>query len=135
MSELMQLFLPDCKLAQLKTPPYHPQSIWLPERFHRTLKSMLIGVGESFPGIWDQLLPWLLFAYREVPVEGLFFSLFDLVFGRNVKGVLQLIKQSWLKDTIPDKVRSQNVIDYVLDLRVRIRTSIDIVNQNKELAK
>jgi len=107
MSELMQLFLPDCKVAQLKTSPYHPQSIRLLGLFHRTLKLMLIGVCEPFPSVWDQLLPWLLFVYRVVPVEGLFFSLFDLVFERNVKGVLQLIKQSWLKDTIPDKVRSQ----------------------------
>ena len=88
MSELMQLFLCECKVSQFKTPPYHPQSNGCLERFHRTLKSMLKGVGETFPGDWDQLLPWVLFAYREVPVEGLIFSPFDIVFGRNVKGVL-----------------------------------------------
>jgi len=65
---------------------------------------MLKGVGETFPGDWDHLLPWVVFAYREVPVEGLFFSLFDLVFGRNIKGVLQLIKQSWLKDDYQRKL-------------------------------
>ena len=65
---------------------------------------MLKGVGEMFPGDWDQLLPWVLFAYCDVPGEGLFFSPFDLVFGRNIKGV-QLIRQSWLKDDLPEKVR------------------------------
>jgi len=49
---------------------------------------MLTGVGETFTGDWDQLLPWVLFAYREVLVEGLMFSPFDLVFGRNIKCVL-----------------------------------------------
>ena len=132
MSELLQLFLLESKVAQLKTSPYHTQSNSCLERFHRTLKSMLKGIGESFPGDWDQMLPWPLFASREIPVEGLFLFPFHLVFGRNVKGVLQLIKQSWLKDTIPDKVRSQNVIDCVLDLIEIIRTSIDIVNQNEE---
>src|SRR6218665_2637204 len=94
MSELTELFLLECKVAQIKTSPYHPQSNGCLERFHRTLKSMLKGIGETFPGDWDQLLPWVLFAYREVPVEGLVFSPFDIVFGRNIKGVFQLIKNS-----------------------------------------
>src|SRR6218665_959544 len=72
---------------------------------------------------------------REVPVEGLVFSPFDIVFGRNIKGVLQLIKNSWLKDDMPEKVRSKNVIDYVLQLRDRIRSSFEIVNANEEVAK
>ena len=46
MSELMQLFLVECKLAQFKTSPYHPQNNVCLERFHRTLKSMLKGVGD-----------------------------------------------------------------------------------------
>ena len=76
---------------------------------------------------------WILFACRELPVEGLFFSPFDLVFGRDKKGVLQLIKQSWLKNDLPEKIRSQNVIDYVLQLRERIRSSIDIVNVQRNV--
>jgi len=122
-------------MTQFKTSPYHPQSNGCLQRFHRTLKSMLKGVGETFLGDWDQLLPWILFAYRDMPVEGLLFSPFDLVFGRYIKGVLQLIKYSWLKDNITDKVRSQNVIDYVLQLGERIRSFLDIVNENEQIAK
>jgi|SRR6218665_425459 len=58
------------------------------ERFHRTLKSILEGVGETFPGIGTRCYTCL----PIVKVEGLEFFPFDLVFGRNVKGVLQLIK-------------------------------------------
>ena len=68
-----------------------------------------------------------------MPVEGLMFSTFDIVFGRNIKGVLQLIKNSWLKDDMPEKVRSKNVIDYVLQLRDRIRSSLEIVNADKDI--
>src|SRR6218665_1250426 len=74
-------------------------------------------------------------AQREVPVEGLMFSPFDLVFGRNIKGVLQLIKNSWINHNKPEKVRSQNVIDYILQLRDRICSSFEIVNANEEIAK
>ena len=72
-------------MAQFKTSPYHPQFNGCLERCHWTLKSMFKGVGETFPGDFDQLLPWVLCPYREVPVEGLLFSPFDLIFGRNIK--------------------------------------------------
>ena len=135
MSELTQIFLTECQVFQLKTSPYHPQSNGCLERFHRTLKSMLKGCGETFPGDWDQLLPWVLFAYREVPVENLGFSPFDLVFGRNVKGILQLIKNSWLHDDMLASHKSQNIIDFVLNLRERIRTSLDLANKMEEKGK
>jgi len=67
---------------------------------------MLKGVEEAYPRDWYQLLSWVLFVYREVPVVGLLFSPFDLVFGRNIKGVIQLITNSWFKDNMVDKVRS-----------------------------
>ena len=36
---------------------------------------------------WDQLLPYLLFAYREVPQSSTGFSPFELLYGRTVKVV------------------------------------------------
>ena len=120
-------FLCEYEVAQFKTSRFHPQSNGCLERSHRTLKDMLKVVGETFPGDWDQLLPWILFTYREVPV--------DIVFWRNIKGVLQLIKNFWLKDDMPVKVRSKNVIDYVLQLRDRIRSSLEIVNAHEKVAK
>lgn len=135
MSEIIQLFLHECQVCQLKTSPFHPQANGCLERFHRTLKDMLKAIGEEFPGSWDEILPWILFAYREVPVQGLGFSAFDLTFGRDVKGPLQLIKQNWLRcDILPDMSKS-NLIDFVLDLRERIRHSVHMVNDNELIAK
>ena len=59
-----------CRMLHIQpihTSPYHPQTDGLVERFNRTLKAMLNKlVGEEGKD-WDRLLPYLLFAYREVP--------------------------------------------------------------------
>ena len=44
---------------------------------------------------WDEYLPYLLFAYREVPQEFTGFSPFELLFGRQVRGPLNILKEAW----------------------------------------
>src|ERR1043165_2030263 len=135
MSELMQLLLNECNILQLKTSAFHPECNGCLERWHRTLKDMLKAVGETFQGEWDEILPWVLFAYREVPVQGLGFSAFDLMFGRDVKGPLQMIKQSWMKADVVNDLKKVNLIDFVSDLREKIKTSLEIVNENELMMK
>jgi len=70
LSELTRLFLFEIQVWQLKISPYHPQTNVCLESFHRTLKGMLKGCLETYKRDWDLLLPWVIFVYREVPVEG-----------------------------------------------------------------
>jgi hypothetical protein len=135
MSDLMQVFLNECGIVQMKCSPYHPQTNSSCERFHRTLKDMLKALVESFPGSWDEILPWVLFAYREVPVQGLGFSAFDLVFGRNVRGMLQLMKEEWLNEDVVNEVSGSNLIEFVLDLRERMRVAMKLANDNALVAQ
>ena len=44
---------------------------------------------------WDKLLPYLLFAYQEVPQASTGFSSFELLYGRVVRGPLDILKESW----------------------------------------
>lgn len=120
MSDLTEIFSRECQVFQLKTSAYHPQISVCVERFNRTLKDMLQAVGEQFSGPWDELLPWVLVAYRVVTEQGLGFAAFDLTFGRDVNGPLQLIERSWLKDDIVNDLTKSNFTDSVLDLRDRI---------------
>ena len=53
----------------VRTSPYHPQTDGLVERFNRTLKSMLRKTVGEEGKYWDKLLPYVLFAYREVPQQ------------------------------------------------------------------
>ena len=51
----------------IKTTPYHPQTDGLVERFNLTSKTMLRRFVSQTGKDWDEWLPYLLFAYREVP--------------------------------------------------------------------
>ena len=44
---------------------------------------------------WDRFIPYILFAYREVPQETMGFSPFELLYGREVRGPLDIPKEAW----------------------------------------
>ena len=75
----------------IRTTPYHPQTDGLVERFNKTLKSLLRKTAVDVGKDWDKLLPYLLFAYREVPQASTGFSPFELLYGRAVRGPLDIL--------------------------------------------
>ena len=80
-SKLMEQLHTLLGVKHLKTSPYHPQTNGAVERFHSILKAMIRKVSTDKRG-WDMLLPYVLFAYREVPNGSNGFSPFELLFGR-----------------------------------------------------
>ena len=54
------------------------------------LKKVLVGESHS----WDQMVPYVLFAYKEVPQESTGFSHFELIYSRDVRGPLDVLKES-----------------------------------------
>ncbi|MEE6465568.1 hypothetical protein FKM82_006594 [Ascaphus truei] len=82
MAKLMQDVLKLLEVKSVWTSVYHPQTDGLVERFNRTLKGMLWKFVDSEKRAWDGLLPFLLFAVREVPQASTGFSPFELQYGR-----------------------------------------------------
>ena len=78
----------------IRTCPYHPQTDDLVERFNGTLKNMLKKFVTEGGKDWDRLLPYLLFGYREVPQVSTGFSPFEFLYGRSVRGLLDVLKES-----------------------------------------
>uniref|UniRef100_A0A8C5LME7 Gypsy retrotransposon integrase-like protein 1 n=1 Tax=Leptobrachium leishanense TaxID=445787 RepID=A0A8C5LME7_9ANUR len=76
-SRLMKELCHLLKIQALKTSVYHPQTDGLVERFNRTLKGMLRKVVNREGKDWDMLLPYLLFAIREIPQSSTRFSPFE----------------------------------------------------------
>ncbi len=104
-------------IKSIRTSVYHPQTDGLVERFNRTLKTMVRKFVKEDAKNWDR---WLepLFAVREVPQASTGFSPFELLYGRQPRGVLDVIKESWEEG--PSNSRSE--IQYVLDLRAKLHT-------------
>ena len=68
------------------------------------------------PKDWDKYLPALLFAIREVPQESLGFSMFELLYIRNVKGPMAILL--WSGEVPTEQVLS--TYKYVIELRDRL---------------
>ena len=97
-SELFKVFLDYFGIDQLKCTVMHPQTNGIVERFHRCLKDMLKGFVDQYSDDWDEALPFLLFAYREVPIATYGYSPFELVYGRHVRGPLNTVFDNWWED-------------------------------------
>ena len=67
---------------------------------------------------WDQYLPYLLYAYREVPQASTGFLPFELMFGRHVCGPLELLHDSLLGENTSDQ---KGVVSYVTEMRERLK--------------
>ncbi|XP_071098995.1 uncharacterized protein [Haliotis cracherodii] len=114
-------------LHQLTTTPYHPMRNGLVEKFNGTLKTMLKRMCAERPYDWDRYVAALLFAYREVPQESLGFAPFELLYGRTVRGPVQILREIWTKDIQNPEVRT--TYEYVLDLQNRLEDTIHIAQQ------
>ena len=110
----------------IRTTPYHPQTDGLVEHFNKTLKSMFKKVASEEGQDWDTLLPYILFAYREVPQAATGFSPFELVFGREVRGPLDILKEGWEAG----KRVSESIISHVLSLMERLELMFELVKEH-----
>lgn len=127
MSDLYKLL----HIKQLRTSVYHPQTDGLVERFNRTLKSMLRKVIDKDGKNWDFMLPYLMFAIREVPQASLGFSPFELVYGSHPWGILDIAWETWEHESTPFR----SVIVHITAIHDRIATVTPIVREHLRQAQ
>jgi len=122
-SEFMQEFYELLDIKKLTTTAYRPQTNSLTERFNRTLINMIIPFVNKDKNNWDDLLPYLMFAYNTSINETTKCTPFEIMFCR--------------KPNLPNSMNfntsdsfHQRVLDG-LKLRERIKDEID-VSQEKQ---
>ncbi len=123
MADLCQLL----KVKQLRTTVYHPQTDGLIERFNQTLKQMLRRVAAEDRRDWDQILPYVLFGIREVPQASTGFTQFELLFGRQPHGLLDVTNEAW-EHQQPTPHRS--LVEHATEMRQRIDRVMPLVREH-----
>ena len=105
-------------MEPIRTSPHHPQTDGLVER----LKSMLQKLADEDRKDWDRLLPYVLFAYREVPQALTGFSPFELVY----RSRLDII----IKGDLASEKSSDSVDSYVLSIQEKLAVISQLVQEN-----
>ena len=115
MSKLTSQLWKTLGVHRVRTSPYHPQSDGALERWNACLKGMLKR-SEANLKYWDRHLKYLLFAYRDTPHCVTGFAPFTLLFGRDVKGPLELLRNTWLEG----ESEEANVSEWLLSMKARM---------------
>lgn len=88
MAELLQEILVYSHTDHRRTTSYHPQTNGLTERLNRTLSDMISMYVDIEHKTWDEVLPYVTFAYNTAMQETTQMSPFQLVYGRAVTTML-----------------------------------------------
>ena len=82
------------------------------------------------PNDWDKYLPALLFAVREIPQESVGFFPFEQLYGRNVRGPTQILRELWSVEETDEHARL--TYQYVIDIRERLEKTCKLAQDNVE---
>uniref|UniRef100_A0A9J7WVK0 ribonuclease H n=1 Tax=Cyprinus carpio carpio TaxID=630221 RepID=A0A9J7WVK0_CYPCA len=126
MSRVMADLCKLLKIKQLRTTVYHPQTDGLVERFNQTLKLMLRRVAAEDKRDWDKMLPYVLFGIRDVPQVSTGFTPFELLFGRQPRGLLDVGGEAWEQQPAVHC----STIEHVREMRERIDRVMPIVREH-----
>ena len=130
-SELLAEIYHLLHIGSLWTSPYHPQTDGLVERFNGALKEMLRMYATQDRKVWDKLLSYVLFAYREAPHESTGFSPVELLYGWEVRRSLDQLKEGW--EAKPGA--NENVMSHVLLMQDQLVRMAGVVQQNMKGAQ
>ena len=75
-------------------------------------------------------MPFLLFAYREVPHVSTGFSPFELLYARSVRGPPSILREVWTEDESDES----GVVQYIIQMRDKLSTMIELAVENKPQA-
>lgn len=117
-----------CRLLNIKktrTTPYHPQSDGMVERYNKTLAQLLGSFINEDHTDWDQLLPYVMMAYRSSEHETTGFTPNMMMLGREIAVPLDI--------QFGSPVESMCTSEWVNKLKERLDWAHDLARNNIEL--
>ena len=119
-SEMFQTFLKLSDIRHIRTSVYHSMGNGACERYNGTLIRCLRKLVYDFPHLWDKYLPAALFAYRDTPHETTGYAPFELIYGHQVKGPLEFLRDCWNRDSLQEE--DLDIHQYILNSATKLRT-------------
>ena len=132
-SDLMTQVMKELNVVKKISTAYRPQTQGCLERFHQTFKSMIKKYCFETSKDWDEDIDFLLFSVRECPQESLGFSPFELLYGRQIRGPLKILKDQWFHDESVHP--SRTVSEYINSLKLKLSKVRAIALENLKVSQ
>ena len=117
----------------IRTTPYHPQTNGACERLNGVLKKMLKRLSAEQPHLWPRFINPLLFAYREVEHKSTGYSPFFLMYGRDIRGPMHILKET-LEGNVPQDEEGKTAYQYVLEMQERLEKTYALAQEELKRA-
>ena len=117
-SNLMKQLCTVLEIKHIKFSPYHPESNGCLQLWHATPKA----AQRKYPkkhGDWDKLVKYILFTCRVAPHANTGYSPFELIFlifGRQLRGPLDVVYDGWLRGELPQS----SAVEWLEKLREKL---------------
>ena len=107
---------------------YHPQTNGRVERMHSTMKTCLRKLCSEKPRTWDRYLSSVMFAIREAPCDSTGFSPFELLYGRQARGPLSVLRNLWENE---EEIDERDTHEYVIELQKKLKECAELAGINR----
>ena len=115
--------------------PFHYESHGRIERAQATIENILRKFARDHPKQSDKLIPYIHFALRQFPHSATGLSPAELVWGRQMRGLLQVIKETWTKGDPMHQYCKMSTCEYVNQLNDKIEENMKFANQNSSMPR
>ena len=116
-SELTREFLRRIGITPRFSTPYHPEGNSLIERYQGAIKAMIHHAVHSGKKDWHRLIPYGLWAYREIPSATTGVSPYEMVYGRPARGIISALKETWTREQVSPSTLADSTKTYLEKLR------------------
>lgn len=118
-------------IDHVKTSAYHPQTDGMVERFNGTMMKALKRWTKTQGQEWNKGLPFIMFAYREVPHSSTGYTPFELMYGRDIRGPLDVLRQKWQE---PED-KNNSTVSYLQEVYRFLETARNNAHDMEDAAK
>lgn len=126
-SRLIREMLTILGVQKSRTTPYHPQGDPQPERFNRTLLSMLATLGTEKKRSWSQHVPYVVHAYNSTKCDAIGYSPYLLMFGREARLAVDICF-----GTSPNGRGDRNHSQYVAKLKEDLQKAYELASKSAD---